>query len=565
MRVGGDGDFCSREHRNQFRLRKGMDRLMEANKVASLMRRRENPKQIPLARLIASSAMEPRPGRATAAFQTARMGLCLPPRPIVLARAAVAKTGQILKLQPANAAGQSRMEAAELVQFSKRRPSPPNRSISNSAVRLVPAPAAKPCSAANAFKQGPRECGAMLRASRGAANRLSHRAADWGAHARLAAPFQEEPRAPLPQTTAGPRLAAARRFPPRTPAAKQTGRRQKRSSRFGSARVQPVLVRSVPVPAEIVMCAVRMREPAIKLPASSSRAPVRSVCRQNPVRLVSAAGSDWFPERQVRRVPWMREPSADALQVQIRGLGALPFPLRGAVRSTIAPRGASDAYRLQEVAFAPDSTFDYPTRNLNGSLNLRQTAAPPRAETPGLIEESFNSGLERWMGDTSGWRIDAAGAYPAGLALFQPSLTLRDSEVEFLARIEKRGLSFVIRASNLSNYHRISIGLSESGRHELRRSAVIGGIEEPAMVLPLGARLKAGAAFTVKVRALRNDVTISVDGETVAQWTDGRLPMGGIGFTAGKNEQARIYWIRLTPAAGPQLEAASSRHSRSTS
>ena len=44
--VGAGGDFCSREHRNQYRLRLGMDRLQEANKVATLMRRRENPKPI---------------------------------------------------------------------------------------------------------------------------------------------------------------------------------------------------------------------------------------------------------------------------------------------------------------------------------------------------------------------------------------------------------------------------------------------------------------------------------------------------------------------------------------
>ena len=46
IRVGTEGDFCSREHRNQYRLRQGMDRLMEANKVANLMRRREMPKVI---------------------------------------------------------------------------------------------------------------------------------------------------------------------------------------------------------------------------------------------------------------------------------------------------------------------------------------------------------------------------------------------------------------------------------------------------------------------------------------------------------------------------------------
>src|SRR5438270_12818101 len=54
LRVGGDGDFCSKDHRNQFRLRAGMDRLVEVNKVANLMRRREAARQIPLMSLVRS-------------------------------------------------------------------------------------------------------------------------------------------------------------------------------------------------------------------------------------------------------------------------------------------------------------------------------------------------------------------------------------------------------------------------------------------------------------------------------------------------------------------------------
>lgn len=53
---GTGEEFCSREHRNQYRLRRGMDRLLEANKVASVMRRRENPKQIPAEELRATGA-----------------------------------------------------------------------------------------------------------------------------------------------------------------------------------------------------------------------------------------------------------------------------------------------------------------------------------------------------------------------------------------------------------------------------------------------------------------------------------------------------------------------------
>src|SRR5438309_4746583 len=56
--AGSGEDFCSREHRNQYRLRRGMDRLTEANKISSVMRRRELPR--PLTQPFGSSAGEPR-------------------------------------------------------------------------------------------------------------------------------------------------------------------------------------------------------------------------------------------------------------------------------------------------------------------------------------------------------------------------------------------------------------------------------------------------------------------------------------------------------------------------
>ena len=55
--VGSGEDFCSREHRNQYRLRRGMDRLTEANKLASLMRKRENLKPIPVPEPTAESTL----------------------------------------------------------------------------------------------------------------------------------------------------------------------------------------------------------------------------------------------------------------------------------------------------------------------------------------------------------------------------------------------------------------------------------------------------------------------------------------------------------------------------
>lgn len=58
--AGTGEDFCSREHRNQYRLRRGMDRLLEASKHASVMRRREVPRQIAMAQLRAGGDTERR-------------------------------------------------------------------------------------------------------------------------------------------------------------------------------------------------------------------------------------------------------------------------------------------------------------------------------------------------------------------------------------------------------------------------------------------------------------------------------------------------------------------------
>jgi hypothetical protein len=60
IRPGSGGDFCSREHRTQYRLRRSMDCLTEANKVATLARRRETPKPLFSAALAGRFSASPR-------------------------------------------------------------------------------------------------------------------------------------------------------------------------------------------------------------------------------------------------------------------------------------------------------------------------------------------------------------------------------------------------------------------------------------------------------------------------------------------------------------------------
>src|SRR5580704_13478304 len=91
--LGAGEDFCSREHRNQYRLRRGMDRLLEANKVASLMRRRENPKPLAPLRDVEEASI---PRRGYFEPQFARPADAAPLLPQLLSRAGAAGRSMVL-------------------------------------------------------------------------------------------------------------------------------------------------------------------------------------------------------------------------------------------------------------------------------------------------------------------------------------------------------------------------------------------------------------------------------------------------------------------------------------
>jgi len=223
---------------------------------------------------------------------------------------------------------------------------------------------------------------------------------------------------------------------------------------------------------------------------------------------------------------------------------------------------------MAELPFKPhDSAFDYTPIALHGTLaTFASSSAADAAPLPAALEDDFNSGLGRWIGETAGWKLDVAGARPGGLALLEASLTWTDYDFEFLTRIGKRSVTFVFRAADINNYQRITIGPAEGGGYELRRAVVLAGSEETFPAVPAaGAQLRAGSAFTVKARVQGGEFTISLEGEVVAHGTEDRLPAGGIGFTSLPGDQARVYWARLTPLAAPISEAATSRPPRSIS
>lgn len=496
IRVGGDEDFCSREHRNQFRLRSSMGRLHEANKVASVMRRRETLRQIPASQLLRPAEMETRPGAAIAPFRTDRAPKGLLTTRVVKLQGDVARKNEFAALSPSDI-GPLQARCREL---GVNRIFRPLQRIAIPVHQIVGKSVNTPHAALTRFQ--------IPRVGPVAQTRESH--------VLLHVPGQPRfERRVLFQPSKGSSRVDFHPSPPPAAAA-CSGKIRICASQSPS--------RQLHLPSHTVV--LETRPPGLSNPLPTPRAP-----RIRPVA-------------QLRERFWRTEaqPSTRTLDLSPARPG---LEAEGPLDLRMTPIQEQGAHRLSGVGFVQ------PIVRLN-SRAVTMYRPMPEARLDGflsgtsLIEDDFSNGADLWAGDTEEWDLDAAGARPAGLALFKPSLGMSDYEFEFLARIESKAATCVFRALNPSNYHKVTIRRSASGEHELRRSVVIGGVEEGGTVVPVTGLPAKQSALTVKVRARRSDFSILVEGQTVTRWTDGRLTTGGAGFTAARGERARIYCVRLT-------------------
>jgi hypothetical protein len=177
----------------------------------------------------------------------------------------------------------------------------------------------------------------------------------------------------------------------------------------------------------------------------------------------------------------------------------------------------------------------------------KQQIKPMRAEAIRL-EDRFDAGLGNWVGGVADWKVDVAGVRPGALALFAPSLGMADYDLEFLVRIDQKSLSWVFRAADEQNYHLATISNSPQGR-TFTRSSVIEDQPGLSVTTPVRQAGSPKSAVTIHTRVRGNDFTVSMDGEPIERWSDNRLSIGGVGFTGGPEQKARLYWMRLTSDA----------------
>ena len=182
--------------------------------------------------------------------------------------------------------------------------------------------------------------------------------------------------------------------------------------------------------------------------------------------------------------------------------------------------------------------------------NVRQTLENRAAVA---LDEDFRSGLDNWAspgGSTTEWSFDATGfARPGPLALYRPSVNLTDYHLEFVGLIDKKAMSWVVRAADFENFYVIKLVVVKPGPMPaigLTRYAVINGksVDRHDVNIPLSAR--ADTVYNVHMDVHGSDFSVEVQGQMADSWTETRLPRGGIGFFTASGEASRLRWMQIT-------------------
>jgi hypothetical protein len=169
------------------------------------------------------------------------------------------------------------------------------------------------------------------------------------------------------------------------------------------------------------------------------------------------------------------------------------------------------------------------------------------------IVEDFHAGMAAWgTGDSTppGWSHHPEGyVQPGDLALFRPSHSDSDYELQFLGQIERTGLSWVVRAVDRDNYYAGKLVVVEPGLRPyiaVEHYAVVQGKTSVYSQTPLSTLIRNNMPFRVTVKVKGNQVATLIEGEQIDAWADDRLLKGAVGFFSGAGERSRVYWMELS-------------------
>lgn len=289
--------------------------------------------------------------------------------------------------------------------------------------------------------------------------------------------------------------------------------------------------------------------PARLLPLACTAKPVPSpihiVARRTAFTAAPLVGAE--PARPASQLePLDRKPVTDFIPpppVWVQALGSWEN----------APRSLKTLFFAIPVLLA--LVLDPPSPKLMAAVNrewavVRQTVLDRAAV---VLHEDFRAGLNRWVSRgeaAAAWSFDSNGfVRPGPLAIYRPSLGLTDYQMQFLGLIDKKALSWVVRAADFDNYYVVKLVVRKPGPLTtlgVTRYAVVNGRASARVenVAPVDAR--ADTLYRVRLDVHGDTYVLAVQGQIVDTWSESRLKRGGVGFFSARGEESRMRWLELT-------------------
>lgn len=187
---------------------------------------------------------------------------------------------------------------------------------------------------------------------------------------------------------------------------------------------------------------------------------------------------------------------------------------------------------------------------VNTQLTSARQAVVGRAGV--ALDDDFRSGLDDWAsrGDsTAEWSFDTTGfVKPGPLALYRPSMNLTDFQFQFLGMIDKKALSWVVRATDFDNYYVVKLEVLKPGPRStigITRYAVINGKAENRVDTPVEIETQPDTLYRVGMDLDGENFSLLIQGQMADTWSEPRLKHGGVGFFTAKGEESRIRWVSV--------------------
>lgn len=169
------------------------------------------------------------------------------------------------------------------------------------------------------------------------------------------------------------------------------------------------------------------------------------------------------------------------------------------------------------------------------------------------LEEDFSAGLGLWDGEGNwarSWYYDKGGVIrPGRMAIYQPSIPMEDYQLLLTAAVERRSISWMVRASDLRNYIAARLHIAGSGpgqRLSFERWTVKEGRVIRRQVLPLATNLGTATTARIQMDITGTTFTTMLNDQVIDVFTDSSHPSGGVGLFSSDGDQPRIYRLVLT-------------------